>query len=119
MFENKCTTVESLDETNGRNLEYYLNITKDYKHDYTFVTKQIDGFNVIDDGEFPYGTKTKMADFFISQVQEDALVYVSPRTGFAPYSLCYLAKKYNKKLYLVMPASEKASEHQLTAIEEF
>jgi hypothetical protein len=118
MFENKCTTKESLDETNGRNLEYYLNITKDYKHDYTFVTKPLEGFNVIDDGEFQYGTKTKMADFFISQIQEDALVYVCPRTGYAPYSLCYLAKKYNKKLYLVMPASEKASEHQLTAIEE-
>ena len=58
-----------------------------------------------------------MADFFISQVKEDAMVYVAPRTGYAPYSLCYLAKKYNKKLYLVMPASKEASEHQLTAIE--
>jgi len=45
------------------------------------------------------------------------LVYVAPRTGYAPFSLCYLAKKYNKKLYLFMPASKEASAHQLTAIE--
>ncbi|NDC22756.1 MAG: hypothetical protein EBZ49_01315 [Proteobacteria bacterium] len=118
MFINKCKTTESLDEANGRNLQYYLDLTKDYKHDFTFVIKEVEGFKVIDDGEFPYGTKTKMGDFMISQVKEDAMVYVAPRTGFAPYSLTYLAKKYNKKLYLVIPASESASEHQLKAIEE-
>jgi hypothetical protein len=58
-----------------------------------------------------------MGDFMISQVKEDAMVYVAPRTGYAPFSLCHLAKKYNKKLYLIMPASKEASEHQLTAIE--
>lgn len=118
MFVNKCSTTESLDETNGRNLQYYLDLTKDYKHDFTFVVKEVEGFKVIDDGEFPYGTKAKMGDFMISQVKEDAMVYVAPRTGFAPYSLTYLAKKHNKKLYLVIPASESASEHQLKAIEE-
>jgi len=35
----------------------------------------------------------------------------------APLSLSYLCKKYNKKLYLFMPASKEASEHQLLAIE--
>jgi hypothetical protein len=118
MFLNKCTTTESLDETNDRNLQYYLDLTKDYKHDFNFVIKDVEGFKVIDDGEFAYGTKAKMGDFFISQIKEDSMVYVAPRTGFAPYSLTYLAKKYNKKLYLVVPASEKASEHQLKAIEE-
>jgi len=103
--------------SNGRDLNYYLNMTKDYKHDFTFKVKQYDGFNVVDDGEFQFGTKAKMGDFMISQVKEDAMVYVAPRTGYAPYSLCHLAKKYNKKLYLVMPASKEASEHQLTAIE--
>lgn len=117
MFLNKCTTTESLDETNGRNLQYYLDLTKDYKHDYKFTVKQIEGFNVVDDGDFEFGTKAKMGDFMISQVKEDAMVYVAPRTGYAPFSLCYLAKKYNKKLYLIMPASKEASQHQLTAIE--
>ena len=117
MFLNKATDQSNLDTTNGRDLNYYLNMTKDYTHDFTFKVKQYDGFNVVDDGEFQFGSKAKMADFFISQVKEDAMVYVAPRTGYAPYSLCYLAKKYNKKLYLVMPASKEASEHQLTAIE--
>jgi hypothetical protein len=117
MFINKCVTTQSLDETNGRDLSYYLNITKDYNQDFTFVTKDIEGFKVIDDGEFLYGTKAKMGDFMISQVKEEAMVYVAPRTGYAPFSLCYLAKKYNKKLYLIMPASKEASPHQLTAIQ--
>lgn len=117
MFLNKATDQSNLDLAGGKNLDYYLNLTKDYKHDFTFTIKDIDGFKVIDDGEFEFGTKAKMADFFISQVQEEALVYVAPRTGYAPFSLCYLAKKYNKKLYLVMPASKEASPHQLTAIE--
>ena len=117
MYINKTKGDSNLDLANGRSLEYYLDLTKDYKHDFTFTVKDIEGFKVIDDGEFLYGTKAKMADFFISQIKEDALVYVSPRTGYAPFSLCYLAKKYNKKLYLIMPASKEASEHQRTAIE--
>jgi hypothetical protein len=117
MFLNKTKGDSNLDLANGRSLEYYLDLTKDYKHDFTFTVKDIEGFKVIDDGEFLYGSKAKMADFFISQIKEDALVYVAPRTGYAPFSLCYLAKKYNKKLYLIMPASKEASEHQRTAIE--
>ncbi len=118
MFLNKATDQTNLDLSNGKDLSYYLNLTKDYKHNFNFVIKDIDSFKVVDDGEFQYGTKAKMADFYVSQLKKDAIVYCAPRTGYAPYSLCYLAKKYNKKLYLVMPASEKASEHQLTAIEE-
>jgi hypothetical protein len=117
MFINKTKGDSNLDLANGRSLEYYLDLTKDYKHDFTFTIKDIEGFKVVDDGEFLYGSKAKMADFFISQIKESALVYVCPRTGYAPFSLCYLAKKYNKKLYLVMPASKEASEHQRTAIE--
>ena len=41
MFLNKTTDRSNLDLCNGKNLEYYLNITKDYKHDITFVIKEI------------------------------------------------------------------------------
>ena len=118
MFENKATDQSNLDLEGGRDLNYYLEMTKDYKPDAEFKIKQLEGFNVIDDGEFQYGTKAKMGDFMISQVKEDTLVYVAPRTGYAPYSLSYLAKKYNKKLVLFMPASKEASEHQLRVIED-
>jgi hypothetical protein len=117
MFINKAKGQNNLDLKDGKTLEYYLDLTKDYKHDFAFTIKNIEGFNVIDDGEFEFGTKAKMGDFMISQVKEDAMVYVAPRTGYAPFSLCHLAKKYNKKLYLIMPASKEASEHQRTAIE--
>jgi hypothetical protein len=87
--------------SDGRDLNYYLEMTKNYKPDFEFKLKQAEGFNIIDDGEFQYGSKAKMGDFMISQVKEDALVYVAPRTGYAPYSLTYLAKKYKKKLILL------------------
>jgi hypothetical protein len=93
-------------------------MTKDYKPNFEFQLKQAEGFTIVDDGEFQYGTKAKMGDFMISQVKEDTLIYVAPRTGYAPYSLTYLAKKYNKKLILFMPASKEASEHQLRVIED-
>jgi hypothetical protein len=118
MFLNKTTDQSNLDMSDGRDLNYYLEMTKDYKPDFDFSIKQIDGYNIIDDGEFQYGSKAKMGDFMISQVKEDTLVYVAPRTGYAPYSLTYLAKKYNKKLVLLMPASKEASEHQLRVIED-
>ena len=118
MFINKATDQSNLDMSDGRDLNYYLEMTKDYKPDFEFKLKQTEGFNIIDDGEFQYGSKAKMGDFMISQVKEDALVYVAPRTGYAPYSLTYLAKKYNKKLILFMPASKEASEHQLRVIED-
>jgi len=118
MFENKATDQSNLDLEGGRDLNYYLDMTKDYKSDSEFKIKQLEGFNVIDDGEFQYGTKARMGDFMISRVKEDTLVYVAPRTGYAPYSLTYLAKKYNKKLILFMPASKEISEHQLRVIEE-
>jgi hypothetical protein len=118
MFENKTKDQSNLDLEGGRDLNYYLEMTKDYKPDFTFSIKQIDGFNIIDDGEFQYGTKAKMGDFMISRVKEDTLVYVAPRSGYAPYSLTHLAKKYNKKLILFMPASKSASEHQLRVIED-
>jgi len=118
MYINKSTDQSNLDMSDGRDLNYYLEMTKDYKPDFEFKLKQIEGYNVIDDGDFQYGTKAKMGDFMISQVKEDTLVYVAPRTGYAPYSLTYLAKKYNKKLVLFMPASKEASEHQLRVIED-
>ena len=118
MFINKATDDSNLDMSDGRDLNYYLEMTKDYMPDFKFNIKQIEGYNVIDDGEFQYGSKAKMADFMISQVKEDTLVYVAPRTGYAPYSLTYLAKKYNKKLVLFMPASKAASDHQLRVIED-
>ena len=118
MYVNKATDESNLDMSDGRDLNYYLEMTKDYKPDFEFKLKQIEGYNVIDDGDFQYGTKAKMGDFMISQVKEDTLVYVAPRTGYAPYSLTYLAKKYNKKLVLFMPASKEASEHQLRVIED-
>lgn len=72
---------------------------------------------VIDDSWTGIGTKGRWADLLVSQVAEDELVYVQPRCGWAGISLSALAQRYGKKLTLFMPASAKASEHQLVCIE--
>jgi hypothetical protein len=46
MFINKATDQSNLDMSDGRDLNYYLEMTKDYKPDFTFNIKQIDGYNV-------------------------------------------------------------------------
>ena len=50
MFINKATDQSNLDMSDGRDLNYYLEMTKDYKPDFTFSIKQIEGYNVIGSG---------------------------------------------------------------------
>ncbi len=52
-FLNKATDQSNLDMSDGRDLNYYLEMTKDYKPDFDFSIKQIDGNTVIDD-EIPF-----------------------------------------------------------------
>ena len=40
MFINKATDQSNLDMSDGRDLNYYLEMTKDYKHDFQFELKQ-------------------------------------------------------------------------------
>jgi hypothetical protein len=71
MFVNKATDQSNLDMSGGRDLNYYLEMTKDYKPDFEFMLKQAEGFTIVDDGEFQYGSTAKMGDFMISQEKED------------------------------------------------
>ena len=75
------------------------------------------GANVWDDSMTGVGTKGRWGDLLVQKMESDHLVYVQPRVGWAGVSLAALAKKYNKKLTLFMPASKEASEHQMVCIE--
>jgi len=118
MFTNKQEGIENKD-LHEKSLEYYLELTKDYKSDFNdFVVTNVNGFNVIDESlSNPVGAKARFGDFFVKTLKSDEIVYVQPRSGFAGISLSYLCKKYNKKLTLIMPASKEASEHQRYCIE--
>ena len=102
-----------------RGLEFYLEITKDYKSPFKpfIVTTTSDGFNIIDESVHEVGAKARMADYYISTIREKELVYVAPRNGFAAISLSYLARKHGKTLTLVMPSSKEISDHQALCIE--
>ncbi len=107
------------DDLGIRNLDYYLNITKNFKSSFDdFTVKLVDGYNVIDESESnPYGAKARFGEFLIQNTKQKEVVYVQPRVGFAGISLSYLCKKYNKDLTLIMPASKKSSDHQRLCIE--
>jgi len=117
-FENKQVGTRNNDINLVKNLDYYLDLTKDWKDDLPpMMIKQVDGFNIIDEAELHFGSKARFGDLLISSVKQDELVYCQPRFGFAGISLSYLAKKHNKKLTLFMPACKEISQHQLTCIE--
>ena len=75
------------------------------------------GATIWDDSITGVGTKGRWGDLLVRSLESDHLVYVQPRVGWAGVSLSALAKKYDKKLTLFMPASKEASPHQLVCIE--
>ncbi len=75
------------------------------------------GATIWDDSNTGIGTKGRWGDLLVRTMESDHLVYVQPRVGWAGISLSALAKKYNKKLTLFMPASKVVSDHQLVCIE--
>ena len=119
MFLNKQVGVENKDLSNGRDLEYYLELTKDFKSSFNdFVVKEVNGFFVIDESvSNPVGAKARFGELLMQVNTKKEIVYVQPRKGFAGISLSYLCNKYNKDLTLVMPSSAKSSEHQRLCIE--
>lgn len=75
------------------------------------------GATIWDDSVTGIGTKGRWGDLLVRTMESDHLVYVQPRVGWAGVSLSALAKRYDKKLTLFMPASKQVSEHQLVCIE--
>jgi len=119
MFLNKQIGTENKDISNGRDLEYYLELTKDFKSSFNdFSVKEVNGFFVIDESvSNPVGAKARFGELLMQTNNKKEIVYVQPRKGFAGISLSYLCKKYNKDLTLIMPSSKKSSEHQRLCIE--
>lgn len=122
MFINKQTYKDNNDLQGFMNLDYYLDLTKDFKSSFgDFNVKQVDGFNVIDESEScEVGYKARSGEFFIKDLVRqgvEKIVYVQPRRGFAGISLSWLCKKYGLDLILVMPSSKEVSDHQALCIE--
>ena len=122
MFVNKQVGFENKDLTMYKNIEYYLELTKDFKSSFDdFIIKDINGFKVIDESDVcPVGYKARSGEFLIQQLVNQGIkeiVYVQPRRGFAGISLSWLCKKYGLDLTLVMPSSKEISDHQALCIE--
>lgn len=122
MFLNKQTYKDNNDLQGFMNLDYYLDLTKDFKSSFgDFKVKKVDGFNVIDESEScEVGYKARSGEFFIQDLVRQGIkkiVYVQPRRGFAGISLSWLCKKYKLDLILVMPSSKEVSDHQALCIE--
>lgn len=122
MFLNKQKYKDNNDLQGFMNLDYYLDLTKDFKSSFgDFNVKKVDGFNVIDESEScEVGYKARSGEFFMQELVRRGvkkIVYVQPRRGFAGISLSWLCKKYGLDLILVMPSSKEVSDHQALCIE--
>lgn len=107
-------------------LDYYLSVVGDFKSSFPDMVSFRDhsvtkGFEIIDESRAcPVGFKARAGELLVKTLKDQGfneIVYVQPRRGFAGISLSYLCKKYDMNLTLVMPASKKASPHQLYCIE--
>lgn len=121
MFINKQKGKENKD-LNDKDLNYYLEITKDFKSSLgDFIVDEVDGFKVIDESKAcSVGYKARAGEFLIKRLAEQnvkEVVYVQPRRGFAGISLSWLCKKYGISLTLVMPSSKEVSDHQALCIQ--
>jgi hypothetical protein len=121
-FKNNQIGIENKDLDTFRDLNYYLDITKDHKSSFEdFCIINENGFNVIDESKAcPVGYKARAGELLVQTLKKQGIkeiVYVQPRTGFAGISLSYLCKIHNMDLTLVMPSSRRVSDHQALCIE--
>ena len=100
-----------------RTKEEWLAMTEGWEDPYgqSIVTEH-DGVKVVRDDHM-VGSKCRFADLLMQNTKEDTVVYVQPRFGLAGPSILEVAKRYNKKVVLFMPASKKISHHQAVCIE--
>jgi hypothetical protein len=97
--------------------EYYLELAGDWEDPNPKpVVETYDGVRVVRD-DLLVGSKVRGGDCLISNIKEDTLVYVQPRTGLAGVSILDVAKRHNKRVKLFMPSSKKISHHQACCIE--
>ena len=98
--------------------EYYLNLAGDWEDPNPKpVVKVYEGVRVVRD-DLLVGSKDRGGDCLISNIKENTLVYVQPRTGLAGVSLLDVAKRHGKKVKLFMPSSKRISHHQACCIEQ-
>jgi|TARA_R110002096_G_scaffold356370_2_gene549607 hypothetical protein len=122
MFINKQKGIQNNDVTMFKDLNYYLDLTKNFKSSFSeFKVLNVNGINVIDESlACPVGYKARSGELLIQQLLNKGIkeiVYVQPRRGFAGISLSYLCKKYGLNLTLIMPSSKEISDHQALCIE--
>ena len=103
-------------------LQQYLDLVGDFKSSFSPMSiKEYEHegkvFNVVDESIIECGFKARAAEFAVANTEEDELVYVQPRRGYAGISLSYLCEKYGKKLTLIMPSSKEISDHQALCIQ--
>jgi hypothetical protein len=106
------------------NLEFpdrqsFLNLTKNFKSLLPeIIIKEHDGIKVArEDLTLKGGTKSRAAEFLVSNIKNNTLVYVVPRVGHAGVAIMELAKLYNKDVIFFMPACKEISDNQASIIE--
>jgi hypothetical protein len=98
-------------------VKWFEDQVKDWKDPLAPATiVEHEGINVVRD-DMIAGSKSRFADLLMSEIVEDTIVYVQPRTGLAGVSILDVAKRYNKKVVLFMPSSKRISQHQAVCIE--
>ena len=102
------------------NRDVFINFTKNFKSILPdIVIKKHDNINVVrEDLILKGGTKTRIGEFYFSQITNRVVVYVVPRFGLAGAAIMELCKLYNKEAIFFMPACKEISDHQAYVIDQ-
>lgn len=77
------------------------------------IIQEHEGFLVVRDDLFLYGSKARFGDFLVKNAKQEELIYGgAPKQGWAPISISYLAKKYNKKAKFFIAVTKNYHENQ-------
>ena len=99
--------------------DVYLELTKDFKSQLASPLLEVhENITIVREDYLTGGTKKRAAEFYISKISRDVLVYVMPRVGMAAVAIMELAKLYNKEVIFFMPACKEISDHQAYVINQ-
>lgn len=131
MAHDNHTTDDSIREVtiDGHTLESLRKLARGWKDPFpTPVVEEVEvpaqndapwsrTFKVVRDDLPEVGSKGRFGSLLVQKMEQDTIVYVAPRVGWAPISLAKLAAMYDKRLVLFAPAAKEPSNHQRVAAE--
>ena len=114
MFDYK----DDVNKDDNKTLDEWLEMTKYWTNPFPLPkVEEHNGVAVVRE-DAAGCTKLRGFDLLFNNIEQDTVVYVAPREGFAPYAVLKTAQRLGKKVKFFLPSSKRMSETQAKLFEE-